>query len=112
MLNNRRRWSYANHNLRIRRRRHQSDSKQQCQCNFFHDESSPPGVLSYRNPACGPARCTSQRDSAGIVAFHDWRILLIEQETNRIQYRPIGKMQHKFAKWSAASQENSRVEIC
>jgi len=71
-LNNGRRWSYANHNLRIRRRRHQCKSKQQCQCNFFHDESCPPGVLSFRNSTCGPARCTSERDSAGIVAFQGW----------------------------------------
>lgn len=50
-----RRRSDANHNLRKRSRRGESDSKQQCQCNFFHDESNLLG-LSCRNhdrlPAC------------------------------------------------------------
>src|SRR5208337_3142466 len=37
-----RRGADANHNLRKRCRRKQCESKQQCQCNLLHDESSPP----------------------------------------------------------------------
>jgi hypothetical protein len=32
----------ANHNLRKRSRGKHGESKQQCQCNFFHDRSIPP----------------------------------------------------------------------
>ena len=47
-------WSDANLNLREGSRRDQGKSEQQCQSNFLHDGSSPPGVGWFRDAACVP----------------------------------------------------------
>jgi len=49
------RWSNANDNLRIRRRRHKGKSEQCCHCNFLHHWSFPPGGVNFRNPVVTPA---------------------------------------------------------
>jgi hypothetical protein len=38
-LDDRGRWRDANYNLRIGRRRHKGECKQQCQCSLFHNDS-------------------------------------------------------------------------
>jgi len=108
-LNYWRRWSDANYDLRIRSRRHQSESKQQCQCNFFHDESCPPGILSYRNPACGPARCKSQPHSTGIVAFHDRGRVKIKCRISYGNSQAFDKMPEPAVGWPAILVEKSPI---